>query len=249
MSSIDMWDQGDDDVWKDAIQIHINVRPVEAQGRYAREDVSLKAGSVKDTFKFIAPNEINESLVHTWEPYENTSTKLAEGFKKYAEGKAFAKDAPAEIANILSGKPPGSTGSIANTRIDTPLVYTNSERRKYDFTFNLAIWSNESKILNGIQKLKNYSSPSRGEKDIVVLQTPHVFEIISYPAGFINISEAAGTGYAALTNIQTVFKGPYLTSGYCTHCELHLSFQELSPIFDSDFPEKISSIKSITETK
>lgn len=249
MAEINMWDQGQDDVWKEATQIHIKVYEVETQGRYARDDsksIKVKTGPV-EIFKFIAPNEISESIAHTWEPYENTSTKIAEGFKKFTEGITAGEASVDAVVDLLKGNKFISSGQIANTRIDTPLVYTNSERRKYDFTFNLTIWNDDSRILNGIQKLKKYSSPLKKD-DIVQIKTPHVFEIKTYPAEFINISQDGGTGYAALTSIQTVFKGPYLTSGYCTNCELQLSFQELSPIFDTDFKD-ITSVKKITETK
>ena len=129
-------------------------------------------------------------------------------------------------------------------RVDTPLIYKNTERRTFELVFNLISLegNNYHDIVEPVRLLQALSSPAKVDGDQPSYNpkvvSPYVFEIITTPV------QTAGTNknsyplliipYAVLKNINPVFKGPWM-AGAPTRCELRLSFQELEPVYDTTF--------------
>jgi hypothetical protein len=136
-------------------------------------------------------------------------------------------------------------GDVQNYRVDTPLQYKGSERRKWDFTlnlFNTVEGRNEENVVKPVKYLEMLSCPAyadntgleKGDKsgffnsDIAL---PYLFSISTTP--IIN-SENKGIplivcDLAVLKEVQPTWRGPWVM-GYPSRCELRLSFTEYRPI-------------------
>ena len=113
-------------------------------------------------FLFLAPNDIQENISHTWEPVENLITAISE---KLAEAR--------KALNL------GDQSYV----ISSPLVYKSSNRRIFSFTTELVVYSNAKRdVFDPIEKLRKFSCPEFiGGADSKTLQSsvkpPYVFRI------------------------------------------------------------------------
>lgn len=232
----------------------IHMRPIKLESQHtAGQGGSISKGNEScPTFVFLAPNSIAETISHTWEAYESVQSRLAEKVRSVAkmagETKALAgafsienltntfKDLQSskgvvDIMRKIHNKVPGM--SIPKMKVDTPLVYTNSKRRDWSFTFNLVSEnknpsSSENKnpssdIVDVVQDLMKYSSPEMAGSSIDI-NLPYIFDLSTQPHDYIRSS------YTALESVQPTWKGPYI-NGYPSMCELTLTFKDLSPLF------------------
>lgn len=228
----------------------------------AENTLPIELGCATYSLHFLASNELTESTQHEWQAYESIGSRVAEKagelkrMKKELEGSSGTtinglEDAPKIIGGITSQMAGSGTNALAwgrmlsaadvdFSRVDAPLVYKNSNRREFQFTFNLVATDSPEDCYNDVVypvKLLQYlSSPSLGEDNFLARNTisqiypPNVFSVYTEPDNidFINLT------YAALTNIQPTFRGPYL-GGYPTSCELQLTFQDDMPLYDDTF--------------
>ena len=256
------------ELYNDVLKIKFSTYVIESQKTNVRAESNLKrAKSPCAIFEFIAPNDIIETITHTWEPYESMATKvnsLAAGLiHKFSEFKNLS-GGTGNISSVFTGlagaavdgwnsedhtmskwkatentlKNIGrhlSQGTVSYSRIDMPLVYKNSERRRFEFTFQMASWGDPYKeILMPIRALQCFSSAAlESPDDLASVLPPCIFEVETDNSGtggtkLIHIKNAA------LTNVQPTFRGPYI-DGIPTSCELHLSFQEIDPLWDKSF--------------
>lgn len=221
----------------------VHIRPIKLEGQHtAGRGGSITVGGSGPTFKFLAPLDLQEDITHTWEAYESVQSRLAEKVRSVAKtvgeieaiGKSFNWNNAKSLAsstgiNDFMGKTiAGLKGSsVPKMKVDTPLVYTSSNRRKWTFTFNLiAEGINKNKpsidIVDVVQDLMKYSSPE--SVGSISINLPYIFDLSTSPNSFIKSS------YNALTAVQPTYKGPYI-NGYPSMCELQLSFTDLSPLF------------------
>lgn len=236
-------------IFTDAPKIVFVANKLKSQGMYGRSEKAITVEPTGMEFRFISPHEIIENISHSWEPYENTSSAIAEKFKSFTEGihtgKGLVKGTVDAIETAGSSlKAFISAGEVAYTRIDTPLIYRNSERRKYDFTFQMGFWEDAyTEMMEPIRKLEELSSPGKKGDDAYELNPPYIFTIRTEPAGLLWVS------YAALVNVQPTYRGPYTDKGFPSSCELHLSFQDLEPLFNEMFTkDNMTSQKLVTES-
>ena len=238
-------------------------------------------GDYVEEFMFLAPNEIQESLQHTWEPYETIGMRVADflgkthrfaqtlnttgagaanellksttsfDFKKVG---VWAKDKFNGIGGVREGLNAASIAldeDVAFTRVDAPLVYKNSERRQYDFIFNLFYAGGstgpDKEIMYPVRTLQRLSSVTMKKNenksiDSALVNPPYIFEISSEPNDYFHIKDAA------LISIQPTFRGPY-KNGIPTSCELHLTFKEITPVWGNSYEQgEGNSILSITSS-
>ena len=199
---------------------------------------ALNIGKTGTTFKFLAPEIIIESHNHDWAPYESVQSKLLQkvlAWKKAGgeigdiynslknEIAKVGKTFPAgqQMANVLQT---GFGTQAPKFKVDTPLAYTNSQRRQWQFTFQLADARGGIEVIEAVKDLMVYAAPkSEGVLDI---QFPWLFTIASEPQGLIDCS------YSALTSIQPSWMTPYI-KGRPTRCELTLAFTDMSPLFET----------------
>lgn len=195
-----------------------------------------KKGTV---FKFLAPEEITDTQNHEWDVYESVQKRIAEKVREFAkigeEGSSVIK------AAINTGKEAinpersasrwyNSLGRIAGTeviraKVDTPLVYANSERRNFTLTFNLLNVSITDDIVRTVKLLQQYAAPESPGVGSISFQPPFIFSVASTPdQRIVNLK------YAALRSVQSTYRPPYI-QGTPMHVELTLEFQDIEPLF------------------
>ena len=200
-----------------------------------------------DVFRFIAPDSIMEQIGHTWDSYESlysrASQTLAAAQKLKSEGGVVvngvrqavkALGEPGNIKQTLSNMAgaAGQTG-VAQTRVDTPLSYQNSNRRKYDFEFHLVDEGDTyNNVVFPIKLLEKYSCPEW--KGGISIDLPYVFKIRSFPN--YNGKTLINIDYSALTTVTATYNGPY-RNGFPTHATVALAFEELQPLYRQSFGE------------
>lgn len=182
------------------------------------------------TFVFIAPNEMQESITHTYETPDSLIQNARNTFsKKGMEGWDWA----------VHRKNP-----LIHTRVDIPIQYKDSEHRRMDFTFSLSNhFDSNIEITKIIYLLKIFSCPAAAATfEGATIKPPCVFTIKIKP---FNNPSMIYFHHAALINISTTWKGPY-SNGHPIACDLQLSFQEYEPLFDFNFTEEDMNCISVT---
>ena len=203
--------------------------------------------SKMEMFRFLAPDSIIEHLGHTWAGYESLYSRASQAgataIKGINEGAIIGNAGVSLIKAITNtssikqklasmATAAGKT-NVTQTRIDTPLSYQDSDRRKYDFEFQLVDEGDTyNNVVFPVKKLEQYSCP--GFRNGVAIDLPYVFKIRSFPnhggKSLIDI------GYSALTVVTGTYNGPY-RNGFPTHATLSLSFEELQPLYRESFDE------------
>lgn len=223
----------------------IHIRPIKLESQStAGRGGSISLGSDPcPTFVFLAPESIAENISHSWEAYESVQSRLAEKVRSVAkmagETKALAgafsienltntfkslrsSKGVTDIMRNIHNSVPGT--GIPKMKVDTPLVYTNSKRRDWSFTFNLVSEGSPKRdIIDVVQDLMKYSAPETTGSSIDI-NLPYIFNLSTQPHDYIR------SNYTALESVQPTWKGPYI-DGYPSMCELQLTFKDLSPLF------------------
>jgi hypothetical protein len=160
---------------------------------------------------------------------------------KSFEGKEIVKTMGQATTTLLGSE------KVKPWRVDVPLVYKNTERRVYELPFNLISLQGKpyDEVVEPVKMLEKLSSPTKpkdaetGWNPLVI--PPYVFRIYTLPYSGDpeggNRDNLIRIPFAALKNINPVWKGPYV-DGYPTRCELRLSFQEIEPVFSASFLTK-----------
>jgi len=196
------------------------------------------SGEKGPSWKFLAPNQIMETVNNSWEPWETISSRLA---GKGQEAIQMSNEIVGIYGALKELKGGFSLNTVANTyksltniskakfKVDTPLVYENSERREWIMEFNLVSIDGEGCIdmMQAVRDLELFSLPTR-TKDYAGLgiDLPFVFSIKSAPNSLlINVE------FAALISVQPTFKSPYDEQGLPIMIDLTLTFKELPPLY------------------
>jgi len=196
---------------------------------------ALKIGKKGPTFKFLAPLDIIESHAHEWEPYASIQSKVLEKIVSFSTGidhgvqvvsnliTSFknAKKMPSGKAwlNILTRD---TNVSVPKFKIDTPLVYRNSQRRRMDFVFTLADAGDGSHLVDTVHTMMELAAPvSKSQYEI---DFPYVFSISTEPQGLFQMQ------YAVITQISPTWKHPFI-NGNAVVCDLTVSVMDMSPLF------------------
>jgi len=233
--------------------VWISMKPKKIIDQYTKGAGTISLEDPNVEYLFLAPLELNETLTHHWEAYESVASRLAQKarslLKLKSEGTAFlnidknflTEDA---AAKDLAGSSEASTtenwlrkinmavpgARIPKTKIDTPLYYSNSERRSLQFEFVLF---NEMKkndknpekhLIEPIQDIMKYSSPDLVNQGGIDINFPYMWEVKSYPQAFLKYTTCA------LTSVQPTWQSPYI-NGYPIACRLTLVFTDMSPLY------------------
>lgn len=194
---------------------------------------TLQIGKKGSAFKFLAPETITETHNHEWQEYSSIQSKILSKVIAFSTAYEQGKDIASNLKTAYNNRGlPGGQGIMkllmkaGDTRVpkykmDTPLAYSNSQRRQYQLTFVLADIEPQN-ILQTVKLLEMYAAAeSKSEIDI---EFPYVFSVQSDPEGLINID------YAAITSILPNWLHPYM-KGMPMRCELTISFTDMSPLF------------------
>jgi len=200
------------------------------------------------TWQFLLPTSVQENLVHEWQPWETMLSRLGGkavdvtqmisdlGTLRKALTSSYRKNSVGAGLNVLSSQ------SRVNAKVDTPLVYEDTQRMEYTMTFNMVVKEDGGNglmdIVVPVRDLQQHSSPSLN--DIVLgasrISFPHIFEVKTestedeyYVRPLIDIKAAA------ITSIQPTYMQPYDKSGYPMRCELTVTFRNMEPIYSDTF--------------
>ena len=227
---------------------------LEFQTVYTRRGGGISKGAHADTFKFLAPTTLMDNITHEWTEYESVATRLANKIQtatKIGSELSAGKRALQDTIKLLGAGGAKGTGvqslsrlgttivnnmvnavagvRVPKTRVDSPLVYSNSARREWNFIFNLvAVNGNPGdEVVKPIKELMKYSSPQmQGGQVNIGIKLPFIFRIHTSPGGLIHSENAA------LTAVQPTWKEPYM-DGLPMQAELTLVFKDLSPLYRS----------------
>lgn len=172
---------------------------------------------------FLAPQEIQDSITHEWQPLENIVSK---------------------IANVVSGARQSASLGTSIHKVETPLVYNGTDRRKISLMFNFGVYSDPYlDVVRPVELLRKYSAPSyTGEKIYTTeIEVPAVFKLLT-KTGAGTVIPIINMRHAVLTAVQPTFSGPYL-QGYPSKCELTLEFQDMEPLTKNTF-ERVSTLNT-----
>jgi hypothetical protein len=245
----------------------VEITPYELQYQAAvtRGNNTVRKSSVPSgrKFKFLAPPSIQFSIDHSWEPYENISTRLANTISNWAAPLTADlpgvinnfKDWIGNVYNALSSTGKGSfRDNIGSTsehlknlasveavyyRPDAALVYKSSSNIQYILEFDLVAHgyttgSTPHRIHKAIKELLIQSSPKKKDKSFVEIRPPSIFTVRTWPAtDIINIE------YAALVSVQPTHEYPYVT-GYPLSNKIVLTFTDITPVFDESWSKGTS---------
>jgi len=209
----------------------------------------LVVGDKKRSWKFLAPQQIQENVIHEWAPWETISSRIAgmgkEGVQVLESLSSVGQSLSKGVSNMSVGAGYKALSQIkkVKTKVDTPLVYENTQRMEWTMTFNLIAASDgEQDIMVPVRKLEEMSAPVRGDVQGLTgtdITLPHIFSIYSEtnetnPASSLLMIDIEHT---ALTSIQPTYMAPYDKYGYPTRCELTLTFKQLPPLYSDSFTD------------
>lgn len=228
-----------------------------ARGKRTGQGVSE---TIAASFKFLAPVEFPEVLEHQWEQYESLASRALQfGVtvgKAYeaAQGvrKAY-KGLENQVKNIMTGEGERiditqSLGQLVSDaggapvfqhRIDTPLVYKGTDRRKLTFVFNFIDEGDPKQdVIYPIRLLQRLSCPEPAG-DLLAIKLPYVFKIDSEPShGFLRVENAA------LTTVSPTYYGPYI-DGYPMRASIELTFVDLAPLYRETFDKMEPRVEAV----
>lgn len=220
--------------------INFTGRTLDSVGPFVRSKNSIQAGNRIGSWQFIAPNEIMENVSHDWEEFESIGTRAAqksitmrhagmEG-KQVTAGaselvKSFTGGSKTDISSIMGSM---NKVGVPDHKVDTTLVYKDTKRRAYDFTFEFSFWNDndpEEKIFKPIRELQKWTCPDM-ETDFTKIDFPAIFHIKTMNSDLINIK------YGVITAVQPTWMAPFI-NGYPSRVSLTISFQDMQPLYRS----------------
>lgn len=223
--------------------VWISMKPKKIIDQYSKGAGTTITQELNTEFLFLAPLVLNENIVHHWEAYESVASRIAQkarsAIKLANETAAFAKvfktaidgnfetsigkegtsieEASRSIYNTI----PGS--KIPSIKIDTPMYYSNSDRRQIALEFQLFNETGKSEdFIKPIQELMKMSSPDLVSD--INIEFPYMWSIKTLPIPFLNYTTCA------LTAVQPIWQSPYVNH-LPSSCALTLTFMDLSPLY------------------
>lgn len=208
-----------DTLSKDTLRLIIIARGIKKQNLQVKETNHLEYGETLATWNLVAPTDIQENIKHSWEEYHSFQGRAAQ----------LVSDTMAGGGRLLQGTG-GGDRNLGNTdpakaKVDSPMVWTGSERLQYSFTIPFMRYQGGSykDVFEPIHQFRKLGCASIGDS-IDTIQFPAIFEIGSRPSEFLLLP------YAALTNVQVTYNAPYVGS-YPQRAELTLTFEDIRPLY------------------
>jgi hypothetical protein len=233
--------------------VWISMTPRKILDQFSKGAGTIAVQDVNTDFLFLAPLNLNENIVHHWEAYESVASRLAQKVRSAVKlgsevrGMANVFGSEANLADAVKNTFSSATAdegtsieqyvnkvykAVPGTRIppikvDTPLYYTNSDRRQIVFEFQLFNESvpntqPEDILIKPVQELMKYSSPDL--KGDINIEFPYMWSIETYPKAFIKYTTCA------LVGVQPTWNSPYV-NGLPSSVNLQLTFMDMSPLY------------------
>jgi len=220
----------------DLTRININAYQIKQQNLNPRDPNYIQKSGLISSWSFIGFSDIQEGISHNWESYGSILGRVTE---KIATAKSDFKQVNTAITGVVGGSEGANKGlqkALNNTntesakyKVDTPLVYTGSQRRQISFTFTLQQWQNlKTDVLDPIHEFRKLSCAGIEGKSVDVIDFPAVFSINTIPVGFVHIQDAA------CTDVQITWNSPH-SAGIPKRAELTVTFTDLRPLYKSSW--------------
>ena len=230
----------------DLTRIDIYAYQMKQQNLNPRDPNYIQKGGMLSSWSFIGFEDLQEAITHNWEPYDTMAGRANELI-------ATAKSDVKQMTSALEGamKSGGSMGAAlsnmtteaARYKVDTPLVYTGSQRRQMSFTFTLQEYKDAySDVLRPIHEFRKLSCAGIEGQSIDKIDFPAIFMIQTTPLGFVSIKDAA------LVDVQVTWNSPH-TGGVPKRAELTLTFLDLRPLYKSSWGDATGSIITVEVQK
>jgi hypothetical protein len=231
-----------------AMWIHMDAMVITMQSAMGRG--WLTADPVGLSWEYLAAREVVESTAHTWTDYESIMGRMAQlgaelnkGAREVGKGALVTASAVAggmmSLESTVRQRVAADFPKLAvyNYRVDAPLYYKESERRKFDLVFNLVEeGSPYTDIIQPVRLLQKCSAP-QSQGILWGIKPPYIFNVYSTPnKTFLYLR------YAALTQVNMIWKDPYY-NGLPTGCELQLTFVDMTPLFDDSFDQNMWTVR------
>jgi hypothetical protein len=231
--------------------IHIKTKELKIVTALAGDDEEggLIYGDDGPEFYFLAPDQIMETVNNSWEPWETISSRLS---GKIIEATQVLNNVGNYASSLMNTKTDFFVRSFAkalasstqkvNYKVDTPLVYNDTERREWTLEFQLT-GDSEAKIfkmMDAIRWMRLLSTPVRRFFSVTgaSIELPYVFNLIAEDSEGNTTSDLFGKSlsnnqdtYCALTSFQPTYHAPYDEKGNPYRVSLTLTFKELSPLY------------------
>ena len=237
----------------DYLRLNVTARELTGLSGYPRGNPVQTGRGMRETWTFLAPEEIAEDITHDWEEYESPATRLAQMVgdvkKAVGTGKQAVQQSEEKIESVKTGNSSfsslqsmlskaakgasgiqlaGGGSGILNYKVDSTLVYKNSRRKQYNLSIPLISYdknTSEENIYGAIKRLEQLSCPEMLD-GMVHMKFPAVFTIRTAPTDLIYIKDAA------LTAVQPTWKQPY-KNGLSINVDLQLTFIDIRPLYRS----------------
>ena len=250
---------------KNGLWLEVTPKKINLSAYSVNPRVKINCTNDGPTFKLLMPDKFNLAVTHTWEAYDSITSRLAELVAKYYRVTKTIGSGFGSIVDVIkqfSGY--GTWGDVVNKlgtkalttepivpyRIDSPLVYKNSNNLEYNLVLDLVARNKgDTKYLADlVNDLLKLSSPGAMDWNNAVnyflLEPPHLFELKTSNLGSSGQQPSQpllNLKYAAITSIQPEYKGPYIDGGPIS-ISLTLTFSDVTPLFDSTFSESGTSV-------
>lgn len=218
----------------DILWLMITPRKVEYMSDNARGSSAISSVIASDfpSYAFAMPSDFQLTMDPKWDKFDTLASGANEALSK---GLASTKTAGSV------GVGPGINGRGAKN--DSPMVYEDTQRLAYSFTFTLLAesWNGSSRsddvrrqVFSPCEAFMKMASPVNTDSGTLAVgfQFPYVFSLSSFyfvngapqPVDVIQVDDAACTA------VQPKYTGPYI-GGYPVKADLTLTFTDLRPVF------------------
>ncbi len=125
---------------------------------------------------------------------------------------------------------------------DAPLVYKDSSRREYSFTFIFADQGNPGyDVMAPVNYLRQFSCANF--KDKLQIEFPYIFSVDTI-SGNGAIIPVVNIKYAALRSVQPTFGGPY-RGGIPSRCDCQVTFMDIEPLYKTTWETGSSKVTAV----
>lgn len=247
--------------WKDGeenyLWIELIALKIQNQKTGARQQGAVNASPIGKVFRFLAPRTCQIASNHTWEQYENITSRLAgvmsnwlttgqdissisRQFSQWFGGGASAAGGgvtetgfKGQINTVQNALMQVAGSDVINYRVDFPLVYKASEPLQYVFEFDFAAgkgstFSHPSTLYLMLRELLELASPKKQGNNALTLDPPNIFTVKSTQGSLFHIQ------YAAIRSIQNEYNEPF-HDGYPAVSKSTITFEDITPLFDQTF--------------
>ena len=202
------------------------------------------------TFKFLVPENFQESIQHSWADYSSWTSQFANRFIPmlnsanglYSFGTNALKDASMSNGAINYKQQSdllGTSEGALSLRFDAALTYQTSQRRRYMFELHFADCGDPYEDVVYPIKLLEWLSSASILSGFAQITRPYIFRVYTNPVKFLYMK------YCALEAVLPNYSAPY-RNGYPTSASVQLSFVELAPLYKDQFKSELTGENSST---